>query len=68
MNATPTDVAVAVEIVRTALRTLDEALDRPADQDTVQAAYVTVRQLERQLHELTNKAGRQAEFSLMGPR
>jgi len=61
-------LAVAVEIVRTALDALEHALDQPQDVDTLHRSYGLVRDLERQLHQLTLKADRLAAFSRIGRR
>jgi hypothetical protein len=55
-------------MVRAALAGLEEALDQAQDREIWPSAYITVRELERQCHAITDKTGRLLEFMQTGPR
>ncbi len=62
-------VDFACEIVATALDALDHALEqRATDPEQLQQSYATVRALERRMHGLTDKIGRDVELLFFGPR
>ena len=61
-------IDVAIEIVRTALMALEHALDQAHPSDAYQATYPILRDLEKEIHGLTDKTGRLAEFHQWGPR